>query len=874
MRVIDKSLRDKPIRCQRGVFAPLLAIIGVAVLVVLITYGIDSSSVRQASKALEKYNEQTCRQVGERPVIQRDAIEAFRRQVQKAVDEGLIHNVKLVGANLIIPTMPVSGDFAFEGNPTSEPYVPDAVPIPIADFGFAACQIDCASGPCKDCKYLGNVLHATDFPPTLWNNLSSAGNVAACEMFGEIKTVLYGYKTLTVRTVWNAAVRGYFTPAPTAGTNDNPGLTLVVAPELQTRGGDARFRFSTNSTIFDTTFREKYDPLHHYDPDGSSPSLNAFYQTPQAGHTYPMVVPTPTPTSGATPTPTNTPSGGPPLPSATPTASWELQRPEIISGICRADIRGSSSNCQGPSNLPEQDRVPVGSDYGSYPDCMGFVGTPEPGTNCLVLSDREEMLAACMNPPVLIRNIITSTILELSMRHGQLRNMTELLVANPQHRNGGSRKNSPAQIIAHGQDLAMRNYQLPYVFYHGGNEKLGLINPFDSGHHQSASFTPVPTPGVTPKFQPLRNHHRLLSNQLRYCYHMFHEEHAQALSRFKVPGLENDGFEPNLEAAGTPEAYAFIPNLRERYPQPPDLWDQENPWNDAAQTYTNTRGLNGPEIAAALGSVQTCPYYQANLPYPNFPLPPPSPTPGGPVPAPNDGFCEKPTDPMDDLRGDLLGTLCYLKGDAPSSVCPNSFPGLPSNVFPVMKPPGLFAVMNPLSDDPVYDTVNPSDAYASAVNTRTPIVLVTHQALTHAERNDIEDLINEGHFDFRPITLIFVQAWEDSGNFGLGHNQNHLDHKIINDFKKAFDIPDQFDPSAAIKAGNRDNAIFVFSPYLASFDGLAQSDANCTSGTSLAPAACFSKYWAYLMDSSHDQNIHVAATNIFYNRILKVILKF
>lgn len=866
---------------ETGVFAPLLAIISIALIFILISYGIDSSTVRQASKALEKYNEQVCRQVASRPVIHRDAVESFRRQIQRAVDENLITNVKLLNARMTLPAMPKDGDFAFTGKPVSEPYV--ATPQAFGGFdcpGGSArcleCKINCSGGTCQDCEFSGNVVTTTSFPASMWDNLKNAGNTVACELSGSVNTVLLGQKALTARTVWAATVRGEFRPQPTPGPNDNPGISLVIAPELQSRAGDARFRFSTNSSFFDNVeFRPKYDPLFSFNRYGNPPGVNAFFH-PSNSYVYPaaMAIPTFTATPGATST--STPMGGPPAPPPLPTAEWRINSSAALSSRYRAELP-SGGGAASDDKLPKQNRTLIGSDYGSDPDCMGY-STPAPGTNCMVLSDREEMLAACMSPVVLVRNIITSTILEGAMRHGEMRNMTEVLVANPKNRNEKSADyslNNPVQIIAHGEDLGARAYQLPFVFFHGGGDiygndadlpkghggdpdyrphQFGVINPFDQAHHQIAALPPASQASI----DSILSRHRFLAGQLRSCYHMFHDEESQAIARFDIPGFLNDNFEPNSSAEE--EVYSFETDFRESYPDlPDDVWDQEYPWGGG--TPSNTRGLNGPELVSALGSVQICPYYEAGLPSPPFPTPQVTPTP----PAPKAGICLKPNNPQEDLRGDLLGALCYLKGSTSSSVCPASFPGMSAGVFPAIRPPGVFAMLNPHAANPTFDGVDLSKIYASPVNLTTPIVLVTHQPLTLGERLDIRRLINEGHFDHRPITVIFVQAWEKPGELAVGANQNYLDNSIIQDFKQAFNIPDHYNPGT----GERDNAIFVFSPYLKDLT----LSTGCQAGGAGNPAICFSEYWKYLLDSSHEENIHVAANNIFYNRILRVMLK-
>jgi len=867
---------------ERGVFIPLLAVMALVILFILITFGLDSSSVRRASRNLEQFAEQTCREVAAKAVLQKQAAESFQKQINAAVSGNLVKDVTITEAVLLIPTMPRDGDFGFAGEqPVPTPYVvspPGLINGLPAGRNFAdilgssnACQINCINSVCTDCRFLGSSRDGSAvFPDSMWDDYRNAGNTAACIISGTIQTVMSGSAELHARTVWKGSIHAPqdFPPVtPTVVSADIPnlaGLVMVIAPEMQTRSDDVRFRFSSlvHGQVYDTSVRQKYDPLYSYSVTGGSPGSNGFAQAGAtiAGIPYmlpvPSPIPTDTPTPNLTPQPTGTATSTPtrtftpsptplhfvatktptPAPTATPTLTPTIgiEPPDLISGKCRHSASGNNLNCATP--LETDRNVPGGSQYADLGDCAA-VPSATPGVNCLETSDREEMLASCSNPAVLIRNSLTSMILELAMRHGELRNMTEVLIANPTNLNPANYLNNPVEVIPFGADLAEPKFEIPYVFYNSGDQAGGVINTLSAAYHQFPSNIPAD--------KQVRSYHRLEAGQLRWCYHMFYgTNNSGGRNRYdmSVPDLVNDRFEPNNPG----EIYSFDPSLRQQsFPVwPKDTWDQECPWGTTGTscTYARTRGLNGPELVSAVGSVQLCPYEKYKVP---------TPSPSGA------DICQKPADAVNgDLRGDLLSTLCYLKGSNPSSVCPTNFQALNS--------PGLFSIPNPASTQPLMASVGSYPAYLDSQNQLAPILLVTHQALTNSERDALKNLVREGHFDRRPITVVYIQTEADPTNSATHHNIHNYLPSVINDFKQAFDIPDpQFDPNSAIGDHNRDNALIVLSPYLESY--------GCNQST---PEACFSEYWYHLLQDNNENNIEVVARNLFFKRILNTRLKF
>jgi len=86
-----------------------------------------------------------------------------------------------------------------------------------------------------------------------------------------------------------------------------------------------------------------------------------------------------------------------------------------------------------------------------------------------------------MGSLALVRDTLLATIVELASRDGQLRRGTEILHINLKSETGS--QTPPALIAQMGDDIAVRAFQHPYLFYktkYGSSETLngGWVNPF------------------------------------------------------------------------------------------------------------------------------------------------------------------------------------------------------------------------------------------------------------------------------------------------------------------------------------------------------------------------------------------------------------
>jgi len=459
----------------------------------------------------------------------------------------------------------------------------------------------------------------------------------------------------------------------------------------------------------------------------------------------------------------------------------------------------------------------------------------------------EEMLVACMNPAVLVRNTFLSMIVELSARHGFLRDNTEILNLNPRSISEHPEFNyvAPALIVQHGEDLASRNFQHPFTFYPvgtagdpaidpgAGAQPKGLeyssdviadslLNPFWYGANESATEHPFNW-HTAPE---LIAHHSLVAGQLRFCNHLYDRGVPSGwedpIERFAIDELEGPGyFLPQSDGFALPGTLAWP-----AYAGEGSSWDRANPWGDCSSSGCLTAG----EVVATLGSVQSCPYQE-------------------PVGvAPLDPICQKPVDPYTDLEGDLRSFFEYLADNAAKAILS----------------PGLFPI-DLDSDKQLFDDKYPfAPQHYDGLDTKniySHILLVLHKPPNAADLGEIEQLIsgedglNDNANRVRPITIIYLPTHSEEGN---------IDTSWAASFGAVEDV------DATTQEANR---LYVFSPYehIHSDDGDACAGADelefCVSDYD-TESEQFQAYWQYLLTPGHRYSIVSRAREIFLERIL------
>lgn len=912
---------------DRGVYLPLLAIMITVVLVFIVTIGVDSSSLKHANADLRLRLEEICKSVSYSPMLYSEGMITFRNNIQALLGRGglprqLSDRARLYRAKLIMPTMPSDGNFATISGAKragEEPF--GSVP------GITRCDLDPdANGVSGDCIFDGSTSTTTDYPATLFDPLLNAGNTVACEAYATVDTFVSGRKEIVARTAWWRPVRRKPNTQNDAGT----GLSIAVATELLTKAHDPRFRFSVahddgknGAVVGAEYFPHPFTGVinQYYDPGGLPPSLilhssgmaerydplwNFYAADPpplgwnQGRHGFSRAPST----SSANPRTWLGPNG----------SLFDMSGLEALSSLYQGGDSAHPSQTEVTGNpWTRFVRYPLPPDrYVDYENCTTEDPDAEtPNDTCLVLSDREEMLAACMNPAILVRNAFLATILELASRHGELRSNTEILHVNPQHRNvaslpGGegsissAHTNHPAVMVPFGADIARRQFQLPYVSYHSGDlidSTTGDVVPELAPHKNGwiNSFTNT-TYNSDPNWL---YHHALIAGQLRYCYHLYQGYNGSYAAMGSEAGLNrysdrllmhNGDFEPDIYAWSSPAAGVY--KVAHSYPNGAvangESWDQANPWTVPAPDHTNlstapeNRRLNAAELVSILGSTQNCPYLQhhpAHDPavFQNIPG----------TPLREDGVCQTgnvapATTSTFDLRPDLLGTLRYLARD---------------NNFGAINEPGIFPLA--AADPPTNGLAFDLSAYSPASTTNTHILLVTHQRLRPTERDAISAIITavDSPFEGRPITVVYFPTTADDASA-----------IALDDFKCAFNIPGPSfvnNTASALNCANglvidtlvnqedvKANALFVFSPYLRKYDGGTtehdmETDADLRTANVQTEANAFRVYWLFLLGGLNtiafdpmnpafedSQVITQAAKNIFLRRILKTELKF
>ncbi len=206
-----------------------------------------------------------------------------------------------------------------------------------------------------------------------------------------------------------------------------------------------------------------------------------------------------------------------------------------------------------------------------------------PSLDGVDIENRDDMLVASLNPPLLVRNAFTSTLLELLSRSGETRNRTELLILNSKHiGDDAPLRNYPVRIVGFGDDLTDDRYQPPYLVHFNN----GWLDPFTS------------VPGTA------------FTSQLRLPFHFYHDG-DDAVTRYPSGFNTNSAFEyPN---------YEFREALRGPFESSSDnSWDMPCAWGvfDIDGYPVCDPDSDGPpydpkltaaEVVHMLGSAQLCP---------------------------------------------------------------------------------------------------------------------------------------------------------------------------------------------------------------------------------------------------------------------------
>ncbi|HMO02494.1 MAG TPA: hypothetical protein PKD37_04265 [Oligoflexia bacterium] len=845
---------------SHGVVLPLVAAIAFGVLFLIFTLGFEAPRVKLARVEAQSELDHYCEMLAVDPTNHRQAALSFKNAMNYFVESKRLRYSRIVGANLIMPTMPAdvspAGGMPFR----SDDEVNDTASFPpvLAGAGRSFAELLGEQNRCElygggDCYFYGDLTPIKTgvaewrYPSSVWSNLLSAGNAIGCELVLRVPGVFLGERQFKVKTIYQKRLRAerpVYDPANPIATS--PALVIAVAPHLPVAAWhipwDNRFSFDDQGIDADyrygDSFRRLYDPYFRN------------FQSPQEGDPDPFVA-----------------FGG-----IQPQKRFALQS-GVAGDIPTVPIISNVTALDGLTRVPS---------YGQQePDPLNF--TP----NSKIFTDRESIFLSCVNPLILVRNTLLATLAELAGRDASLRNMTEVLMVATKHRAANlalnNISNPPVIIAPFGSDLLRTAYYQPFVFYNSGFTGAEYPNPASeqlaqffniSGYAKNGWIWPFSQTFVngvqtwSDSAPSWRGHHALVANQLRYCFHLYGGSEqlgggTAEIERFAngFDFLDNSGFEPLADYHSPPYNGGHWRSLRatQYYPvtaPPRREWDQACYSADSAcdpAVAQAAPALSAPEILATLGAVQNCPRLEnnpaifpttsqlANM-YPNtygqlsqiapcpltlVPSGATSSAVGGGGGGGNNGMRNF------ELRGDTMGLLRYLRGELQGIESPGFFP---------VPDPAVF------DSNPQYPFIGVGGGvYSPVANLDASLVLVLHQLPEEvdmaAHRNKVRDLLLSS--PARRI-FIFYLPFLRSESVNLGS------------LNAAF-LPEEPELAERVRIMN-------ISPYDKSFgpacNGPGEPLAGDPEPTLVEEAAHFRNFWACLLNDE-DAGIIAIARRFF-----------
>jgi len=694
--IVKRSSRT----AEGGVIIPIVAVMSLAIIATLSILGLETTRMKQSATVLRGETERICKNVARSATIPADAVALFSREIN------LLPKIdpftRITGAKLTLPLpLDASGlsnglngvfyDFsdtqkttcntaakAFDLPPTDSP----SLPFKEIDSSLR-CYNTTAAPTLNDCVFAHDIcdrsqtppLADPNYPPSMWSDIQNAANTVGCEITAEVDRVLSFGAPSTTRQV--SAKAAWWIPV------------RARAPYL------SDFGLSTTSP-------------------SSFPGLSLGIATQMT--TWPG---DPT-TAGGTVVGDNRFN----FSAYSPTfASWNPRR-----------TPQAGENPQRLNLTPTNFQLTMALSYPSSSYGIGSIQVP-PSPSVLLDSApsraSDEYLTACVNPLVMIRNMITSSIVELAARHGQLRNLTQVTSINPRHKGDSAWANAmnrPVEIVRFGEDLTNESYQHPFVTAYIDETVQGL------GTSPSGFLLPWQLTDGTPRYyyppNAQENPQRLkrdtfLAQQLRYCFHLWDSD--------LVP---RPGLPLHRSLSLLPMEFGFLASLQNPPSSNPNdptfyrTWDYGLPWG-GSNTSGVSRLLNGAEVVQSLGSTQLCPVSQ---------------DPGGVFNCKMTQF-----NPTNDLEPDLKAFLDHQLGNL------SAYPS-----------PGLFHPTNASNGEiSLVTELNPSSPMYRASNTvpvppRSVVVIVTTKGLFDAAgstyHTDIVSRVQSLNAVGRPVVIVFIPA--------------------------------------------------------------------------------------------------------------------
>lgn len=660
-----------------------------AVIATLSILGLETTRTKEAALVLRATTERICKNVARSAMLPHEALAAFKGEINSL--QALAPFTKITEAKLILPLMvepnttgggitDIFYDFVNASSSTCSPLISTFDPLPNSPrsvpFSSIAptytCQNSGAAPTMTDCTLVHDICERTSsppspdpsYPPSMWSDLYNAGNTVGCELTATVDKVIPFAGSSATRIV-TAKAAWWIPVRARAPFLADPSLPAAVSSHSGLSLGIAT-QLTTWAGDMGSLGMSGPDERFHFTAYGSI------------------------------------------LSSLDP-------RGALIAPPQRLNFSGGLSNGSTPID---------------YPLSYGVSGLQIPPSPPLLNSGNasrasEEFLTACFNPLVLIRNVITSTIVELAARHGQLRNLTQIASINPRH-NGAAAgwataPNRPVEMVRFGEDLTNEKYQSPFVTYYAEGTipdfgaQDGFVLPWKQNLNPIYSHDPDKL-----------NRNTIIAQQLRYCYHLWDTD---LITRPLLPVHSSFSLFPlafsykgSLQNNGGNTDYILYPT-----------WDYGRPWGQPNAVSQVSRLLTAAELVQSLGSTQRCPAPDSDMDYFKSCRP-----------------LGSSFDPRNDLEPDLLGYLQYQLG---------SLEPYPS--------PGLF------------HPINTSNSFATAENqiapqkpmhiptsniqgARSVVVIVTSKGLFDAPLSPYHAALTSAvatlNSSGRPVVIVFIPA--------------------------------------------------------------------------------------------------------------------
>jgi hypothetical protein len=528
-------------------------------------------------------------------------------------------------------------------------------------------------------------------------------------------------------------------------------------------------------------------------------------------------------------------------------------------------------------------------------------------------SVQDELAVGCMNPAIMIRNLLVQTVVELATRDGEITSPStggagprlEFLVVNPRHMNNDTTaladRNKATLVRGLGQPVLIdaQYGHLPYVFY--------KLPDSPASAYTSTTVNAPYLDGFTrnPKFkaflgeftQPARNDFlqdyyldEIRANQLRYCMQIYtgtpwapgsgiingwaNIPLSPGVSKWKPGGLPGVSFMPTPGQTGEPAtADFFSPNdtfeKHAVYGQNPFAQDYVDnaqirsgvgPWAPQGDPWgVSTESVYLRELVGVLGAVQFCPVELLKSAGPACQKVGPPYT--GTLSSFRAAF-DSETMPLA-LRTppDIVGFLQYINGTESAYASPGYFPlnyNGAGTIANIKKPfendvPMTLGGLPPLSDNYYYGKTEVTGLPCSSYGGH--VLLVLHQAPNSSTEADAIRAEILTVASCRRITVVFIPT-----------SMRDISKNSLELLFRAYG------PLVAGENVNFAPALVVFSP--SNFDDITlTADGQAFRfgvKVTLPSEAQFRNYWRYLLDVRNNAwgNIVSESKDLFLKRIL------